>query len=118
MTVHHDLKEKIEQDYGNRLRGPVQLKQDALRLSLVNDAQLEIRYASPQEYSLAWQWGDASLRIDTAPLHAHVPTWPNHLHDADGRVRADPLTAPGRDPWENVRSVLDALLADPLLPST
>lgn len=118
MTLHQDLKDRLEQDYGDRLHGPVDLKQDALLLSLANDTQMEIRYATPHEYSLAWQWGDASLRIDTAPLHAGLTTWPNHLHGADGRVHADPLTVPGRDPWENVRCVLDALLADPLLPES
>ncbi|HEY9380820.1 MAG TPA: DUF6516 family protein [Burkholderiales bacterium] len=112
---HLDLKEKIDAHYADRLDAPVQLAQDALTLRLANGVAVELRFASEQEYAMAWQWGDAQLKIDTAPLHPDLATFPNHLHDANNSLRADPITQPGRDAWENVRNVIDALLADPLL---
>lgn len=115
MTYHIELREALEERYGDGTLEAVELKQDALLAHLDNGVALEIRYANPQEYSIAWLWGEAQLRIDTAPLHRQLATFPNHLHDAEGGVVADPLTVPGAAPWENVQRVVDALIANPLL---
>lgn len=117
MTIHLELKERIEERYRDALAGPIELKQDALLVQLGNGVIAELRFASADEYVIAWRWGDAELRIDTAPLHAWLTTYPNHLHGADGEVRSDTLTGPRREPWDNARAVIDALLADPLLQS-
>ncbi|THF67567.1 hypothetical protein E6C76_01765 [Pseudothauera nasutitermitis] len=93
-----------------------ELRQDALLLTLPDGVQLTAHYFSADEYSLRWTTPDgATLGIDTAPGHALAGDGPQHLHRADGRVVADPLTRPGRDPWDNLRAVLEAVLADPLL---
>jgi hypothetical protein len=116
--MHHAaLKEAIDREFAAALVEPAELCLDALLLRLANDVALELRIAGPAEYAMAWRWGDAELRIDTAPLHRELATFPNHLHDADGALCADPLTRPGRDPWDNVRTVIAALLEDPLLES-
>lgn len=117
MTIHLDLKQRLEEGYGGALAGPAELRQDALLLRLDNGVSAELRFASASEYVIGWRWGDAELRIDTAPLHAGLETFPNHLHDAEGRVRGDGVTRPGLEPWDNVRRVIDALRADPLLGS-
>ena len=118
MSLHLELRERIEEAYGDSLDGEVRLTQDALLVLFDGGLAVELRYLDPREYSLQWAWGDAELRIDTAPLHGGLPTYPNHLHDADGRLRADPVTVPGRDPWKNVQALLDRLQEDPLLEST
>lgn len=117
MNPHLALQERIGAEYGHRLAGPVELRQDALVASLDNGVSLELRCAAADAYSIQWRWGDAALRIDTAPAHRGLATFPNHLHDAEGGVRADPLTQPGADIWANLRAVLDAVLDDPLLAS-
>ena len=117
MSLHLELKERIEDAYGEQLPGGVELKQDALLLQFDSGLALELRFASADEYAISWLWGDAEMRIDTAPLHAPLKSQPNHFHDDEGRVRDDPLTRPGIAPWDNVRTVIDALLADPLLQS-
>ena len=117
MTIHLALKERIEERYRDALAGPIELRQDALLVQLGNGVIAELRFASADEYVIAWRWGDAELRIDTAPLHAGLATYPNHLHDAVGEVRSDTITRPQREPWDNARAVIDALLADPLLRS-
>ncbi len=117
MTRHIELKDAIDRDFADHMAAPTQLAQDALVVRLTNGVVLELRYAGPDEYAFNWQWGDARLRIDTAPLYAGLATFPNHLHDANGTVRADPITRPDRDAWDNTRLLLEALSADPLLQS-
>ncbi|MBL8375476.1 hypothetical protein [Accumulibacter sp.] len=116
MSCHVELLEAIERDFGARLLTPPQLTQDALTLMLDNGVVLTVRYAAADAYSLRWQ-GDAGveLGIDTAPTHPDLATRPNHLHLADGRVVADPLTSPDADPARNVAAVIEALLRDPQL---
>ncbi|HEX2492533.1 MAG TPA: hypothetical protein VHK24_02070 [Steroidobacter sp.] len=115
MTLHLVLKEEIERRYADRLREATQLSQDAIVLKLMNGAVIEFRWANEREYAVSWRWGDAMLRIDTAPLHPELATFPNHLHDADGALRADPITQCGADPLENAGRLIDALAADPML---
>ena len=115
MSLHLDLQTRIEAHYGRRLSEGVGLRQDALLLRFDNGLVVELRFASADEYAIAWLWGDAERRIDTAPLHPALRTQPNHLHGSDGRLHDDPLTVPGAAPWDNVRRVIDALLVDPLL---
>lgn len=117
MSLHLELKEQIEAHYAAHLPTGVALRQDALMLEFDNGLRMELRFASAHEYLLSWLWGDAELRIDTAPLHPELATQPNHYHDEEGRVHADPLTQPGAAPWDNLRKVIDAVLNDPLLQS-
>ena len=105
----------MQERFAGDLARPVELKQDALIVQLRNDVVIELRFAARDEYAINWRWGDAELRIDTAPLHADLETFPNHLHDADGGLRPDVITRPRRAAWDNVRSVIEALLVDPLL---
>lgn len=115
MTLHIELRDAVDRHFADRMAAPMQLTQDALVMRLTNGVTLELRYAGSDEYAFNWQWGDARLRIDTAPVHAELATFPNHLHDADGAVRADPITHPDRNAWDNTRRLLEALSADPLL---
>lgn len=117
MSLHLELQAHIQSHYADRLDGDTQIKQDALIALFDTGLALELRYLNPNEYSIQWAWGDAELRIDTAPLHKELPSFPNHLHDADAKLQADTLTVPGRAPWDNVRQLLDRLLQDPLLES-
>jgi hypothetical protein len=112
MTLHAQLVDAIVHHCGERLAQPPQLTQDALTLEFDSGMLMQLRFASAEEYSIHWRFGDRELRIDTAPLHPQLASFPNHLHDADGVVRADTLTQPGRAPWENLRAVLDSLLGD------
>lgn len=108
-----DLKDAIDGEFASAASAV--LCRDALIVQLRNEVALELRFADAREYSIGWRWGDAEQRIDTAPLHRDLATFPNHWHDADGRVQADPLTRPQDEPWANVRAVISALLEDPLL---
>ena len=118
ISLHLALKDQLQTQYAPHLAEPVEMAQDALLLTFDTGLKVEVRYFSAQEYSIAWQSGDAELRIDTAPTHPDCATFPNHLHRADGTLALDGLTVPGADCWANLSRLLDRLLSDPLLPAT
>jgi hypothetical protein len=118
-NLHPMLAELVEREQAERLAVPPQLTQDALTLVLRNGVVLTVRYAAQEAYSLRWRTGlgpeAVELGIDTAPLHPQLASFPNHLHCADGRIVADPLTRPQATPADNLRALLQALEVDPLL---
>lgn len=113
--LHAELKAAIDGAFAQALSAPVELCRDALIVRLNNEAVIELRFASGAEYAIGWRWGDAQLRIDTAPLHPQLATAPRHLHDSEGCVRADPVTLAGDDAWGTARRVIAAVWRDPLL---
>lgn len=113
--LHLELKEQIEATFPESQLTSLTLHRDALELSLANGVDLTLRVVSPTEYAMNWRWGDAGMRIDTAPLHDKLATFPNHLHTLDGAVVADPVTETGAEPWRNVRALIERLLEQPLL---
>lgn len=115
MNLLLELSQRLEEHYGPQLASPVEPHLDALTVHLFNGVTLEARIAAPNAYAFTWTWGEALLRIDTAPLHHNLATFPNHLHDDEGQLHHDPLTRCGAAPWENLAAVVEAVLADPLL---
>jgi hypothetical protein len=115
ISVHLLLQDMLEAHYAHRLAEPIRMAQDALLLSFDNGLMMEVRYFSSEEYALNWCWGEAELRIDTAPTHPDCATFPQHLHGEDGVVSADPVTRPGTECWVNFSRLLDLLLVNPLL---
>lgn len=114
MSIHLELAEEIQRDFGERLLAAPELSQDALTLNLDNGVVLVVRYAAKDAYSLRWQTtvDGPEAGIDTAPTHPALATQPNHLHLADGRVVADPLTRVDATPFANLTAVVRALLDD------
>lgn len=115
VSVHLMLKDSIDEHYADRLAEPVRMAQDALLLSFDTELMIEVRYLSKDEYSIGWSWGEAELRIDTAPVHPQVASFPHHLHDHGGALRPDPVSFAGSDCWVNLSGLIDRLLVDPLL---
>ncbi|GAB3550821.1 hypothetical protein GCM10027343_34390 [Noviherbaspirillum agri] len=114
-SVHLMLKEKIEEQYAQRLSEPVRMVQDALIVVFDSGLLMEVRYYSAEEYMISWSWGEAEFCIDTAPVHPECATFPHHLHGDEGTIVADSVTLPGTDCWTNFSRLLDILLVDPLL---
>ena len=115
MSLHLELGSAIDAAFGDDLASPVEQKQDAMIVHLKNGVALNVRYAAADAYSLRWTYGDAESGIDTAPLHRGLATFPNHFHDAGGRIFADPITRPDAPPEDNLRRLIRALLDDPML---
>ncbi len=115
MSLHLELGELIGREFADALASPVEHKQDVLIVRLANGTALDIRYAAPDAYSLRWTHDGREAGIDTAPLHRNLATYPNHLHDAAGNLRDDPLTRIDAAPEDNVRQLIRALIDDPAL---
>ena len=115
MSIHLELGFTIERAFGDQLALPIEQKQDALIVRLKNGVTLNVRYAASDAYSLRWTYGDAESGIDTAPLHRELATFPNHFHEADGRIVADPITHHDASPTDNLQSLIRALIDDPML---
>lgn len=118
VCMHLILKEKLEEHYAERMVEAVRLAQDAMTLSFDTGLMMELRYFSSEEYSINWSWGEAELRLDTAPMHANCATYPLHVHDENGMVKAGPMADRSLDSWRNFSRLLDALLLDPMLEHT
>ncbi len=118
MSLHLELGELIQDHFADNLADAPEQKQDVLIVRLANGVTLDIRYAAPDAYSLRWTHADREAGIDTAPLHPDLATFPNHLHDADGTLRADPLTRTDATPEDNVRRLIRALIDNPTLGAT
>lgn len=115
ISIHLMLKEQVEEAYAARLAEPVRLAQDALLMSFDTGLMMEVRWFGSDEFSVHWSWGEAELRIDTAPVRAGTAGFSRHLHRDDGTVAEDPVGVQDADPWIAFSRLLDALLVDPLL---
>ena len=115
MSLHLELSDAIISNYGEQLLDPPQVSHDAILVQFSSGLSLECRFANKDEYSVAWQWQGKMFRIDTAPVHSDLDTFPNHLHLPDGTITSDPLTQPGRLPWDNLELILERLTSSPAL---
>ena len=106
--LHLLLAEKVQAEFAEALDSAPVLLQNALQLVLDSGVEMEVRYADPQHYSIVWQWGEPRCRIDTA-------NGASRLVRDDGTEAADTLTQAGADPWTNLKALLTAVVADPLL---
>lgn len=108
------LKPQVEAACADVLEGEATAMLDALLLRLVNGVTVELRVFSAEHYCFSWLWGEALLRIDTAPL---AESSGSHFHDLDGQRQPDPVTVPGDAPMANIGRLLKALAENPLLGS-
>jgi hypothetical protein len=115
MSLHSILSEQLITDFGERLVDLPRLNHDALEVRFDTGLILQIRYPNIDEYSLRWSFKERTLGIDTAPLHPDLDSFPNHLHDSEGRIVSDRLTRPGRPVQDNLHALIVALLDDPWL---
>lgn len=68
---------------------------------------MDIRYPVDSKYSFHWQSGHEILRIDTAPHHRNLSTYPRHMHaGTEENVVEDTVTKINNTIEENVICVL------------
>ncbi len=105
MILHQRLSGICEEEFKEVLQGKPQTYYDGLELKFVDGSTLVIRYNSREEYSFHWM-GEQEIRIDTAPLYRDLDTFPNHIHEGNGKVKSDDITNPKDLPEENLRRVI------------
>lgn len=80
---------------------------DKVRLFFVDSSYMDIRYPVDSKYSFHWQRNDEMIRIDTAPHHRQLSTFPRHMHIGnEDNVVEDSVTEIDNTIEENVKCVL------------
>jgi hypothetical protein len=80
---------------------------DKVRLVFIDGSYMDIRYPVDSKYSFHWQRKDEMIRIDTAPHHPKLLTYPRHMHiGKENVVVEDTLTEIDNTIEENVKCVL------------
>lgn len=81
---------------------------DRIRLFLTDESLMDIRYPLDQDYSFHWERKSATYRINTAPDHPEIKSYPRHLHNGfDEKVVEDTITSLQNTPEQNLRRVLN-----------
>lgn len=80
---------------------------DKVRLVFVDGSYMDIRYPVDSKYSFHWQLEFEIIRIDTAPHHRQLSTFPRHMHiGKEDDVIEDSVTEIDNTIEENVKCVL------------
>lgn len=96
----------VEKEFKEILtRRPV-MTETFLRLYLIDNSFIDIRYPKEDKYSFHWQKGRDSVRINTAPHHPEIPSFPRHIHTKE-EISADEITDINFSPQENLRRFLE-----------
>lgn len=96
-----------EEDFSEILKETPIIYSDKVRLFFVDGSYMDIRYPVDSKYSFHWQREDEIIRIDTAPHHRHLSTYPRHIHfGKEDMVVEDSVTEIDNTIEENVKCVL------------
>lgn len=80
---------------------------DKVRLVFIDGSYMDIRYPVDSKYSFHWQRKNEIIRIDTAPHHHKLSTYPRHMHiGKEDDVVEDTVTEIDNTIEENVMCVL------------
>ena len=97
-----------EDHFSDIIREAPFIYSDKVRLIFIDGSFMDIRYPVDSKYSFHWQLEDEIVRIDTAPHHRNVSTYPRHMHiGKEENVVDDSITRVGNTIEENVMSVLE-----------
>lgn len=97
----------INSKFGNVLKSPAEVKSDGLLLQFNDGSQLELHYPYKKEYSFNFLKDDKTFIIDTAPVHSELETFPNHIHNFDGKLIKDEITDINNEPVKNIENFLN-----------
>ncbi|WP_052400192.1 toxin-antitoxin system TumE family protein [Geoglobus acetivorans] len=82
----------------------IELHPDRIRLILTDKSWVDIRYPVEDKFSFHWQRSEKIYRIDTAPHHRNIKTYPRHIHlGSENNIVEDNVTEGGKSPEDNFR---------------
>lgn len=82
--MHERLKkfaELVKQEYGDILKVEAVIMETRIRLYIKDDSFIDIGYPVDKDYFFHWQRRNKIIRINTAPDHPQIKTFPRHLHN-------------------------------------
>jgi len=107
---------KIATDEFSDIIANAELYADRVRLILLDESWIEVRYPVADKFSFHWQRRDKIYRIDTAPHHKGISTFPRHIHfGSEDIVLEDDVLEANVSPEENFRKFMvwvEAVLRD------
>jgi hypothetical protein len=96
-----------EEHFDNILKEMPIIFSDKVRLVFIDDSYMDIRYPVDSKYSFHWQRRDEMIRIDTAPHHSQLSTYPRNIHmGKENNIVEDTITNIDNNIEENVKCVL------------
>lgn len=97
----------VEEHFSEILSETPLIFSDKVKLVFVDGSYMDIRYPVDSKYSFHWQREDEIIRIDTAPHHGQLSTYPRHMHNGkEDAVVEDSVTRIDNTIEENVKCVL------------
>lgn len=80
---------------------------DKVRLVFIDGSYMDIRYPVDSKYSFHWERESEIIRIDTAPHHRQLSSYPRHMHlGKEENVVEDSITSVNNTIEDNVSGVL------------
>lgn len=104
-SIHEKLVELLGDELSSFIEGEPQFLYDGVKAKLKAGPDLQIIYPTEEEYLFSWEQDGLELKIDTAPLHKELPTFPNHFHRGN-EIEADTITSVKNSPEENLKKVI------------
>lgn len=107
LRILRQLREVATKEFGNMLDAARIIDSRRLEIHLIACGRLVVRYPREDRYSFHAELCGRMYRIDTAPHHRHLSSFPRHIHyGSEGNVVEDHITRLELPPVENFRRVL------------
>lgn len=99
---------KIASDEYSDIVVDAELHADRVRLILIDGSWIEVRYPVEDKFSFHWQRSNKIYRIDTAPHHKDIRTFPRHIHfGSEDNVIEDYVLEENVSPEENFKRFME-----------
>lgn len=96
-----------EEHFSDILNEAPMIYSDKVRLVFIDGSYMDIRYPIDSKYSFHWDRENEIIRIDTAPHHRQLSSYPRHMHlEKEETVVEDSVTGIDNTIEENVICVL------------
>lgn len=97
-----------EKEFRDLLKDLPNVFSDRVQLIFSDNSIMTIRYPLDNKYSFHWQRGTDVYRINTAPYHKNIPSFPRHMHEkTENNVVEDLITDFKNTPEQNLKNVLN-----------
>jgi hypothetical protein len=99
---------KIASDDFSDIVVNAELHADRVRLFLIDGSRVDVRYPIEDKFSFHWQRGDMIYRIDTAPHHKGIRTFPRHIHfGSEDNIIEDSVLGENGSPEEKFKRFME-----------
>ncbi|MFX1326143.1 MAG: DUF6516 family protein [Promethearchaeota archaeon] len=92
----------VEEEFSDIIKSKPLVIETKLRIFLIDGSFIDVRYPIDTDYSFHWERKGDITRVNTAPDHPEVKTFPRHIHQGES-VKEDTITDLSLSPEENLR---------------